>query len=169
MRATKRRREDLLRLLDEVMAISHHVRVLADELVEDLPRPHREILLSVVGSNRLTVPQLARQRSSSRQRVQAVVDSLRRRNLVELARNPRHKRSKFVVATAKGQALADEARRALAVVANDALTTRPWPIKRSFKAAADTLHDVRALFENEYWRRNLAERMRKILGHRTDP
>jgi len=52
----------------------------------------------------LTVPQIAQMRPTSRQRMQRLADELAVDGLVELIDNPRHRRSKLVRLTPKGDA-----------------------------------------------------------------
>src|SRR5262245_56161946 len=56
--------------------------------------------LAVVGP--LTVPQIAQMRPTSRQRMQRLADELAAEGLVEFIDNPRHRRSKLVRLTRKG-------------------------------------------------------------------
>ena len=51
----------------------------------------------------LTVPQIAQMRPTSRQRMQRLADELAAEGLVRFIDNPRHRRSKLVQLTAKGQ------------------------------------------------------------------
>jgi DNA-binding MarR family transcriptional regulator len=52
----------------------------------------------------LTVPQIAEMRPTSRQRMQRLADELAGEGLVEFTDNPRHRRSKLVRLTRKGEA-----------------------------------------------------------------
>ena len=52
----------------------------------------------------LTVPQIAQMRPTSRQRMQRLADELEAEGLVEFIANPRHRRSKLVRLTSKGDA-----------------------------------------------------------------
>lgn len=52
----------------------------------------------------LTVPQIAAMRPTSRQRMQRLADELAGEGLVEFTDNPKHRRSKLVQLTAKGEA-----------------------------------------------------------------
>lgn len=52
----------------------------------------------------LTVPQIAEMRPTSRQRMQRLADELAADGLVEFIDNPKHRRSKLVRLTARGQA-----------------------------------------------------------------
>jgi len=58
--------------------------------------------LALVGP--LTVPQIAQMRPTSRQRMQRLADELASERLVEFIDNPRHRRSKLVRLTRKGDA-----------------------------------------------------------------
>jgi DNA-binding MarR family transcriptional regulator len=57
--------------------------------------------LAVIGP--LTVPQIAEMRPTSRQRMQRLADELATEGLVEFIDNPRHRRSKLVRLTRKGE------------------------------------------------------------------
>ena len=52
----------------------------------------------------LTVPQIAQMRPTSRQRMQRLADELAVQGLVEFIDNPKHRRSKLVQLTRKGEA-----------------------------------------------------------------
>jgi DNA-binding MarR family transcriptional regulator len=52
----------------------------------------------------LTIPQIARMRPTSRQRMQRLADELAAEGLVEFIDNPRHRRSKLVRLTSRGKA-----------------------------------------------------------------
>src|SRR5215813_9208156 len=52
----------------------------------------------------LTVPQIAQMRPTSRQRMQRLADELAAAGLVEFMDNPKHRRSKLVRLTSKGNA-----------------------------------------------------------------
>jgi DNA-binding MarR family transcriptional regulator len=58
--------------------------------------------LALIGP--LTVPQIAQMRPTSRQRMQRLADELAAEGLVEFVDNPRHRRSKLVRLTHRGQA-----------------------------------------------------------------
>jgi DNA-binding MarR family transcriptional regulator len=58
--------------------------------------------LALIGP--LTVPQIAQMRPTSRQRMQRLADELAAEGLVEFIDNPRHRRSKLVRLTRKGDA-----------------------------------------------------------------
>jgi len=58
--------------------------------------------LALIGP--LTVPQIARMRPTSRQRMQRLADELAAEGLVEFVDNPRHRKSKLARLTSKGEA-----------------------------------------------------------------
>jgi DNA-binding MarR family transcriptional regulator len=58
--------------------------------------------LALIGP--LTVPQIAQMRPTSRQRMQRLADELAAEGLVEFIDNPKHRRSKLVRLTRKGEA-----------------------------------------------------------------
>jgi DNA-binding MarR family transcriptional regulator len=60
-----------------------------------------------------TVPQIARSRPVSRQRIQKLADEMAADGLVEFVDNPAHRRSKLVRLTRKGEAAYDELRAAM--------------------------------------------------------
>jgi len=60
-----------------------------------------------------TVPEIARARPVSRQRIQKLADEMAADGLVEFVDNPAHKRSKLLRLTRKGEARYDELRAAL--------------------------------------------------------
>lgn len=61
------------------------------------------VMRSLVLEGPQTVPAIAASRPVSRQHCQTIVNSLKARGFVELAPNPRHKRSMLVRATKKGR------------------------------------------------------------------
>ncbi|MEX2649888.1 MAG: MarR family transcriptional regulator [Alphaproteobacteria bacterium] len=61
------------------------------------------LMRSLAREGAQTVPELARARPVARQRIQRIADKLAAEGIVEFVANPRHKRSKLVRLTAKGQ------------------------------------------------------------------
>ncbi len=66
----------------------------------------------------LTVPQIAEMRPTSRQRMQRLADELAAEGLVEFFDNPKHRRSKLVRLTPKGEARYREQNAQLRLVAS---------------------------------------------------
>ncbi len=58
-----------------------------------------------------TVPQIAREKSVSRQHIQTVANELLSLELISSTRNPEHKRSRHLVLTAKGKSLYESIRK----------------------------------------------------------
>jgi DNA-binding MarR family transcriptional regulator len=73
----------------------------------EVPGAEHAVLEIIRRSGALTVPQIARERSTSRQNIQILVDRLAATGQVELANNPAHKRSVLVQLTSGGKALLD--------------------------------------------------------------
>ena len=82
----------------------HHGRVLTGVFTAG----RRAILRNLVELGPKTVPELAGMRPISRQYVQVLVNGLRDDGLVELIKNPAHKRSKLVRITEEGRSLLRE-------------------------------------------------------------
>jgi DNA-binding MarR family transcriptional regulator len=66
----------------------------------------------------LTVPQIAQMRPTSRQRMQRLADELAAEGLVKFIDNPKHRRSKLVQLTPKGDALHRELNARFLVIAS---------------------------------------------------
>jgi DNA-binding MarR family transcriptional regulator len=66
----------------------------------------------------LTVPQIAQMRPTSRQRMQRLADELAAEGLVKFIDNPKHRRSKLVQLTRKGDARYSELNARLLVIAS---------------------------------------------------
>ena len=96
-------------LVDEVVALYHLLRVVVARIHSDanLTAAARGVLRGLDRIGPQTVPQMARARPVSRQYIQAVVNQLGKRGLVELVPNPAHKRSSLVQLTSKGKKLAE--------------------------------------------------------------
>src|SRR5512145_2115117 len=75
----------------------------------------------------LTVPQIAQMRPTSRQRMQRLADELAAEGLVEFVDNPKHRRSKLVQLTPKGDTRYREMRARFMAIAS---TMAPLSAKR---------------------------------------
>jgi DNA-binding MarR family transcriptional regulator len=109
-RSVKPLQEDLQRQLDELLT---EVSALAIRLRQDarrvqisgyLPAGGHNVLKMLHRFGTLTVPQMARLDSTSRQNIQTVVNRLEREGCVTSAPNPAHKRSELVRLTDRGVA-----------------------------------------------------------------
>jgi len=98
------------KLIREIRSAFQDLKALSDHMIADLgiTAAMRAILEHLCGTPPQTVPQIAEAKNVSRQHVQQLADALAERGLAEFTDNPRHKRSKLVGVTAKGQALFDD-------------------------------------------------------------
>ncbi len=94
-------------VLAEAYAVSLGLRKLAGSFYDpdSLPAGTHIVLEILARQGPQTVPQIARQRSTSRQNIQVEVNRLRGHGCVELEHNSRHKRSPLVRITHRGLAL----------------------------------------------------------------
>ena len=74
------------------------------ESLAELRTAEHAVLEIVHRAGSITVPQIARERSTSRQNIQILVDRLETEGLVEFIDNPAHKRSALVRLTGPGKA-----------------------------------------------------------------
>ena len=102
--------EDYQVLFEEVRRLHNQLRWVGDALHEDagVTTAMRSLLFSLEREGPSTVPELARERLVSRQIIQTQINGLLDLKLVETQENPRHRRSRHVVLTSKGQALVME-------------------------------------------------------------
>ena len=72
-------------------------------ILPELPGAEQAVLEIIGRSEPITVPQIARERSTSRQNIQILVDRLAAQGRVEFSTNPAHKRSALVALTQAGK------------------------------------------------------------------
>ena len=93
----------------------------------------------------LTVPQIAQMRPTSRQRMQRLADELAADGLVEFVDNPKHRRSKLVRLTRKGDARFRELKaRLLSIGSTMGAAYSEAEIRRTMKIVRDLSEDVKA-------------------------
>ena len=136
----------LQELFQQTAALFHRLRVSAERVHQDGPDTagRRGILRSLDAGGPQTVPQLARARPVSRQRVQVLVNGLLADGWVEMIPNPAHRRSGLVSLTRRGQS------RLAAMLEREEALIGTLPITASgaeIAAAAETLRSVRAALE----------------------
>src|SRR5215831_14909962 len=96
----------------------------------------------------LTVPQIAQMRPTSRQRMQRLADELEAEGLVAFIDNPRHRRSKLVRLTAKGDARYREwSARLLAIASTMGAGLSERDLSRSMEIVRQLSSDVKARSE----------------------
>lgn len=101
-----RRATEAAELALEIFRCSFRLRALGRKvgLVTGWGAGSYGFLRSLAQEGPLTVPEIARARPTSRQRMQRLADELAREGLVVFSANPRHRRSKLLRLTAKGEA-----------------------------------------------------------------
>lgn len=93
----------------------------------------------------LTVPQIARMRPTSRQRMQRLADELAADGLVRFVDNPKHRRSKLVELTARGKARYNQQNaRLLAIASTMGLGLGEAEIRESTEVVRRLSEDVKA-------------------------
>ena len=96
----------------------------------------------------LTVPQIARMRPTSRQRMQRLADELAAEGLVKFIDNPRHRRSKLVQLTPKGDARDRELNaRLLSIASTMGVALSEPDIRRTTEIVRQLSDDVKARSE----------------------
>jgi len=96
----------------------------------------------------LTVPQIAQMRPTSRQRMQRLADELAVEGLVEFIDNPKHRRSKLVRLTRKGDARYRELNaRFLAIASTLGVALSEPDIRRTTEIVRQLSDDVKARSE----------------------
>ena len=96
----------------------------------------------------LTVPQIAQMRPTSRQRMQRLADELAAEGLVEFIDNPRHRRSKLVRLTRKGEARYRELSvRLLAIASTLGAAHGEAEIRKTIEVVRQLSDDVKARSE----------------------
>jgi DNA-binding MarR family transcriptional regulator len=96
----------------------------------------------------LTVPQIAQMRPTSRQRMQRLADELAADGLVEFIDNPKHRRSKLVQLTAKGDARYRELNARFLVIASTmGVALSEADIRKTIEIVRHLSDDVKARSE----------------------
>jgi DNA-binding MarR family transcriptional regulator len=99
------RAADAENIASEVRRLFQILKALADAVHKDagLNASHRAVLESLAEGPR-TVPDIARQKSVTRQHIQLIADALLGMKLIELRENPAHRRSPLLALTRDGKA-----------------------------------------------------------------
>jgi DNA-binding MarR family transcriptional regulator len=96
----------------------------------------------------LTVPQIAQMRPTSRQRMQRLADELATEGLVEFIDNPKHRRSKLVRLTLKGNARYRELNaRFLSIASTTGVALSEADIRKTIEIVRQLSNDVKARSE----------------------
>jgi DNA-binding MarR family transcriptional regulator len=96
----------------------------------------------------LTVPQIAQMRPTSRQRMQRLADELAAEGLVKFVDNPKHRRSKLVQLTRKGDARYRELNaRFLVIASNMGIALSEADIRKTTEIVRQLSDDMKARLE----------------------
>ena len=96
----------------------------------------------------LTVPQIAEMRPTSRQRMQRLADELAAEGLVEFIDNPKHRRSKLVRLTLKGDAHYRELNaRFLSIASDSGVALSEADVRKTIEIVRQLSNDVMARSE----------------------
>jgi DNA-binding MarR family transcriptional regulator len=146
-----------VRLFNETGALSHQLRALAADLhgYGSQSAGRRGILRSLDRLGPQTVPQLARARPVSRQRIQFIVNALLKQRLVAAGPNPAHRRSSLLHLTAKGKDQLESIQRREQAL----LASAPIPLTADeLDRAASVLRSLCAFLESKEWKSHVAKR-----------
>lgn len=98
----------------------------------------------------LTVPQIAEMRPASRQRMQRLADELAAEGIVEFIDNPKHRRSKLVRLTRKGQALyCEQNAQFLAIASTMGIALGEGEIRKTTSIVRQISDDINARSEGK--------------------
>jgi DNA-binding MarR family transcriptional regulator len=138
-------------VMEEAVALFFRLRAVLDDIHghSEISGSMRGVLRDLKANGPLTVPQMARRRPVSRQHIQAIVNELLSAGLVELAENPRHKRSRIVQLTPSGEQAMEE------IVAREraVLNEIDLPVDDTqLLHAQDVMRRLRLMMEDHEWR-----------------
>lgn len=143
-------------LFRETVSLFHRMRSAAEAVHREygIRGGERGILMSLHRHGPQTIPQLARARPVSRQHIQAHVNPLASKGLVEFQPNPAHRRSHLLVLTEEGRNLIEEMRGK----EKKLLSVLPLKVTREkIEESSSVLSAVRRAFESDDWNRLVAE------------
>ena len=141
-------------LIHETSLFFHRLKIVAEEVHHqgEMSGALRSLLRSLDNHGEQTVPQMARDRSVTRQHIQPLVNQLADAGYIVFVENPAHKRSPFVHLTTQGKKTVDAMnRREHKLVSKSAIGVPDSKMRE----AAETLRNVRAFFESDQWQQML--------------
>jgi DNA-binding MarR family transcriptional regulator len=156
-------KDELDFLFAEVAALAKHLKKAIAQIhrQDDLPSGGRSVLQGIHRHGPQTVPQLARERSSSRQHVQVLVDRLAAAGHVEFRSNPAHKRSDLIYLTERGEEMLGTATER---EANFLAPLLPYTTEAELLSVATLLHRMRGLLVGQ--EREHTEVVAKVKRHK---
>ena len=146
--------EAVMTVLEETVSLFFRLRAVLEDIHghSDISGSMRGVMRELKHHGPLTVPQMARRRPVSRQHIQAIVNDLQRAGLASLAANPRHKRSKIVQLTLKGE----EALNHIIEREHAVLNQMEIPVSvEELRETRDVLVKLRAMMESPAWRQTV--------------
>lgn len=137
----------LYRLITEIRRAFNELASVSESVTTPLglTAAERAVLEHVLVEGAATVPDIARQKSVSRQHIQKLSDSLVGKGLARFRENPTHKRSQLIEATEEGA----ERFRTLSQIEGEFLeSVAPKLAKNDLEAAIDSIRSLRAALRN---------------------
>lgn len=134
------------RLTYEVRTLFNRMTEVVDHLHEDsgITTAMRAVMECLAGGKEKSVPQMARERSVSRQHIQILTNALTEKALAGTKNNPDHKRSPLIHLTGDGEKLF----RAMRLKERKALETMGGlASERDLKKTIDTLETLNTYFD----------------------
>jgi DNA-binding MarR family transcriptional regulator len=147
-------------MFEETFALFQQLRATGDNIYVKNPLSEgmRSVLRGLERFGPQTVPQLARRRQCSRQRVQLLVNDLVDDDYVVLIENPAHKRSSLVDLTPRGRSLIEAMHRREMMLLRGLEVNVP---ANELREAAAVVRSVRNRLESNRWRRLLTDEQTK--------
>lgn len=134
------------RLTYEVRTLFHRMVEAVDAMHEDtgVTTAMRAVMECLAGKKQKSVPQIARERSVSRQHIQTLANALLDRDLIRTKTNPDHKRSQLIYLTEEGEKLF----RTMRLKERKALeTVGGLASRRDLQKTLDTLQTLNGYFD----------------------
>jgi DNA-binding MarR family transcriptional regulator len=143
------RAEAIVELMLEIAQCFFRIRALGQKsgLITSWGGGAFGFLRTLAVSGPLTVPQIAQLRPTSRQRMQRLADELAAESLVEYVDNPKHRRSKLVRLTRKGDARYRELdKKLLSIASTLGVALGETEIRRAVGLVRHLSEDVKGAF-----------------------
>lgn len=141
-------KDEVDELLNEVRLLHNQIIQVGESLHTDEPVTlgMRAVLEFLLKDGPMTVPDIARSRSVTRQHIQTIVNSLVDDELVTLETNPLHKRSSLVTLTRGGERIIRRMRKREGHLFEK---TKFGSTRKKIQEASNTLRDVRTALSAE--------------------
>jgi len=142
----------LYQLIWQTRRLFQRLRSTSDELLDGagVNTSQRAVLEFLYRQQPQTVPQIAREKSVSRQHIQTVVNDLFELELIEAVENPAHKRSPLIQITSAGETLFKSIRKKEAILLK---TMEKKFSQRDLTTTLSTLKSIDDYLTSGDWRR----------------